>query len=469
MTSQPVRSCPSCGAGLSTDAAFCSSCGTPAPPTAASDHAAFRRPGAAAAAEPPAPPRSLLPPPAPPTADVVEAGPARPARPRPRRTIGVLVALAVVGALAVGAVVASSRGAVDSEVYGYGGHLALPGAVTEKPDRDWTWQVSGSLMGLAAVADATYVVTDEGTVAALDGDGHETWTVRVEGGGFLAAPPDHDEVVLVDDAAVSRVTALATEDGAELWSAEGDVRWFDDDCAYLGTEGELVARDLDSGDRLWSVGADEVGVGEAGLFVIEGAQLLRVDPADGATTWSVDHGVIDVEMTDIAVAGDFVAVGGERATAYDASTGDPLWSSDRDDSPVVQLFARDLVAVQHIASAGGETEVQVYDREGPQGSVDGTRFGYVVPFRSGSDQYAFDVGSGDLYGDDREVIETYDGSPALAAEGLYVLRGGTVRYYAWGAAEPRWTLDEDLSDEASMQTGEGRLLIADQGRLSSYR
>jgi hypothetical protein len=470
VTSQPVRKCPSCGAGLPVDAAFCPACGTPAPPTGAPDHAAFRRPGAAPPAEPPAPPRSLLPPPAPPAADVVEAGPARPPRvwPRPRHTIGVLVALAVIGALAVGGVLASSWGPVDSEVYGYGGHLALPGAVTEKPDRDWTWKVSGSLMGLAAVGDATYVATDEGTVVALDGDGHETWTVQVEGRGFLAAAPDHDEVVLFDDAADGRVTALASKDGAELWSADGDVQWFDDDRAYLWTEGELVACELDSGDRLWSVSADEVGVGEAGLYVIEGDQLLRVDPVDGGTTWSVDRGVSDVEMAGIAVAGDFVAVGGERATAYDATDGDQLWSSDRDDSPVVQLFGQDLVTVQHIAAAGGDTEVQVYDRDGPQGSVDGTRFGFVVPFRSGSDQYAFDFASGNLYGADHQVIETYDGSPGLAAEGLYVLHDGAVSYYEWGAAEPRWTLDEDLSDEASMQTGEGRLLVADQDRLSSY-
>jgi outer membrane protein assembly factor BamB len=318
------------------------------------------------------------------------------------------------------------------------------------------------------VGDATYVATDEGTVVALDGDGHETWTVQVEGDGFLEAPPDHGEVVLFDDAAHRRVTALASKDGAELWSVDGDVQWFEDDRAYLWADGGLVARDLDSGDRLWSVSADEIGVGEAGLYVIEGDQLLRVDPADGETAWSVDHGVRDVEMAGIAVAGDFVAVGGERATAYDATDGDPLWSSDRDDSPVVQVFAQDLVTVQHVAAAGGDTEVQVYDRDGPQGSIDGTRFGFVVPFRSGSDQYAFDFASGDLYGADHQVIETYDGSPGLAAEGLYVLRDGAVSYYEWGAPEPRWTLDEDLSDEASMQTGEGRLLVADHDRLSSY-
>jgi outer membrane protein assembly factor BamB len=398
---------------------------------------------------------------------VVEAGPTGQPRPRRRQTVGVLVALAVLAVLGAGGVVASTWGEVDSEVYGYGGHLALPGAVTEKPDRDWTWDVPGSLTGLAATDDATYVATEDGDVTALDDAGHETWTTEVDGGGFLASTPDHAELVLFDNIADGKVTALSSDDGDRLWSADGDVQWFEDDRVYLATDNELSAYDVGSGDVFWTVTAHTIGVGQAGIFVVAGDQLQRLNTANGRTEWSVDVVRIGDETAAIAVADDFVAIGGTEATAYDATDGDLLWSSGSSDGAAVTLFSRDEVAVENVA--GGGADIPVYDRAGRSGSIRTRSPLYLVPFRSGSDEYAFSLASGDLLGDDHEVVETYDGRPALAAEGVYALAEGKLSYYEWGATKPAWTLvDDDISRDANLQTGPGRFLVADGGELRSY-
>jgi outer membrane protein assembly factor BamB len=398
---------------------------------------------------------------------VVEAGPIGPPRswPRRRQTIGVLVALVVLAALAAGGVVASSSGEPDAEVYGYGGHLALTEAITEKPDRDWTWEVSGSLTGLAAAGDTTYAATDDGEVIALDEDGHEVWTVVETGAGFLVPPPDHDELVIFGNASESTVTALSSDDGTVLWSADGEIQWFDDDRAYVATGEELVAYDLGSGDQMWSANADTIGVGEAGIFVLVGDELRRVD-TDGRTAWSVEIVRTSDETAQIAVADDFVAVGGPRALAFDADEGDPLWSSDGSDGVAVHLFSRDEVALEDVAGAGDP--MPIYDRDGTTGSIETSAPVLLVPLRSGSDEYTYSLASGELYGDGHEVVETYDGRAALAAEGLYLLSHRRISYFEYGAADPEWTLDDDLSDDVKVQTGDGRLLVANQGQLTSY-
>jgi hypothetical protein len=398
---------------------------------------------------------------------VVEAGPAGPAQPRRRQTVGALVALAVVAVLAGGGVAASTWGQVDSEVYGYGGRPALPGAVTARPDRDWTWDVPGSLTGLVAIGGATYVATEDGAVTALDDAGHETWTTEVDGGGFLAGTPDHRDVVLVDDVADGTVTALSTDDGDRLWSAEGDVQWFDDDRVYLETDDELSAYDVGSGAPFWTAKASRVGVGEAGIFVITDDRLQRLDTATGRVSWSVDVVRIGDLTAAIAVADDFVALGGTEATAYDAADGELLWSSGGSGGAAVSLLSRDEVTVEDVGQ--GDDEFPVYDRAGRNGSITTRSPLYLVPFRSGSEEYAFSLGSGDLLGDGHQVVATYDGRPALAAEGLYALAKGRISYYEWGAAKPAWTLvDDDISRDANLQTGEGRFLLADRGELRSY-
>lgn len=402
---------------------------------------------------------------------MVEAG--RVEGPSRRPATAMWVALLLVAGLAVGGVaVVTTLGGSGAEVYGYGGHLALPAAVTEEPDRDWTWQVPGTLTGLAIAGDATYVATEDGTVTALDGDGDEDWTADVGWAGFLVTAPDHDEVVIFDDIEHRKVHALSSDDGDELWTVDGFAQWIEGDDIYVGTDKELTRYDLGSGDEAWSADAGTVlGVGEAGIFVVVDDELRALGDG-GETRWTAD---IDrtTDPISIAVAEDFVAVGGPQETvAFDADDGDRLWSAPADDSGAsVSVIARDEVAIGPAAGSDGDAdgvEIALYDRDGSSGSIETAGDFYPIAFRSGGEDYVLDLGSGELYGDDHQVIETYGGPAALAAEGLYALEHGEVRYYRYGDADPRWTIGDDLSANVNVQTGDGRLLVADDGRLSSY-
>jgi outer membrane protein assembly factor BamB len=375
----------------------------------------------------------------------------------------------VLPALAVGVVLATTWGPVDSEVYGHGDEGVLPAAVTKRPGLDWEWTIPGSLSGLAATGDRTYVATEGGVVTALDSGGDEVWKSDVGATGVLVAAHDHDDLVLFDNLDDDRTTALSTDDGDPLWSVDGDLQWYEDDHLYTTTDDELAAYDLGSGDRVWTTKADQTVVGEAGIYVLAGDELRRVSATDGHAVWTVDLDPSDESGPRLAVADDFVVVSGTGIAAYDASAGDRLWSEDDlAGGAMVMLFSRDEVAVTPPAFDDDAIEVALYDRDGPSGSIESDGFFYALPLRSGEHEYTLTLGTGDLYGPGHRVVATYDGGSALAAEGIYTLDDDHVSYYAYGESDAAWTLEDDFSGETVLVPGAHRLFVVQGHRLRSY-
>ena len=152
-----------------------------------------------------------------------------------------------------------------------------------------------------------------------------TWTQPLTGSGsfgaFASTPLiSEDGVAYVQDLA-SNVMAYDLETGEQLWKVEYDAPTLgpnglahEDGVLFGVTNGDVFALDAESGEEVWKEQVLEYDSG-----VAEGQNLgFTIQPA-------VRDGVL--HLSEAAKAG------GGRALAFDAKTGEQLWSFDTTDEP----------------------------------------------------------------------------------------------------------------------------------------
>ena len=152
-----------------------------------------------------------------------------------------------------------------------------------------------------------------------------TWTQPLTGSGpfgaFASTPLiSEDGVTYVQDLA-SNVMAYDLDTGEQLWKVEYDAPTigpnglaYEDGVLFGVTNGDVFALDAESGEKVW-----EKQVLDYDFGVAEGQNLgFTIQPA-------VRDGVL--HLSEAAKAG------GGRALAFDAETGEQLWSFDTTDEP----------------------------------------------------------------------------------------------------------------------------------------
>ena len=194
---------------------------------------------------------------------------------------------------------------------GYGELVALDagsGAVV------WRQRVDSPVTGAPMVdGDTVYVVGRDGAGWAVDaGNGKVRWTVpgTPSPNGFVsgAAPAIAGDVVLFPFAS-GELAAARRDTGERVWvagltgqrlgrayAAAGDVTGdpvIVGSVAYVGTAaGRMAAMDVDTGERLWSVGEGALNpalvVGGSVFVVNDENRLVRLDAASGEVIWAVD-------------------------------------------------------------------------------------------------------------------------------------------------------------------------------------
>jgi outer membrane protein assembly factor BamB len=265
------------------------------------------------------------------------------------------------------------------------GEMAGPGP-SGTPTIAWQFDAEGPFANSPVVADGiVYAASGEGTVHALDlATGTERWTVSIDAlvsaspllAGGLVIVGDEDGIVHALKAGGGEAAWTAETDGGaitgspatigddlivatngthayRLVAATGEVKWSidvgggsrrsvtaDDETAYLGIDGEMVAIDLDDGAELWRTTVAETGdVGTptiAGDLVYaatgisgepEDYGIAAVDRTTGAVRWRYASPIQEVIYTPAVVDGRAFVLGHDRqVVAMDAATGASIWT-----------------------------------------------------------------------------------------------------------------------------------------------
>jgi outer membrane protein assembly factor BamB len=196
--------------------------------------------------------------------------------------------------------------------------------------------------GVSIVGDLALASSNDGVLHALDAtSGSERW--RYEPDSLVSGPTVYEDSVYV------------FADGSDLVSLDldGEVAWTrpdvgripsdptaGDGAIYFGTsDGDLVAVDAATGDERWRTKVDETaGAVHRPAFAdgrihvgSDGGGFVAVDAADGAILWRFDTGAFATGTA--VVAGGIAYVGAVhvpegRLWALDAATGDERWSVD---------------------------------------------------------------------------------------------------------------------------------------------
>jgi hypothetical protein len=355
-------------------------------------------------------------------------------------------------------------------------------AVTSRPSLDWTYTASGDLGSVVGVGDdELFTLTGDGELAAIDGDGEERWTTSVDesdDAGWLFAPPDLDVVLVlasgIDDG-TWHVAAYSRKDGRALWDVDGRPVRVAGDRVLLADDETLRRIDPMTGEEEWSVDIDgDAASGEEAVVVVRDGALVRLDPATGEERWTAQlEGGVDAEdYPRVTVVDSFVVFSNDAdgAEAFDLASGDALWTADPGaDGVVVGTTSRDQVYVAETDYESDEALVRIFDREGETDSFRSPESYFYGDVPDGGTSYLVDL-DGRIYDEDYEQVGTeHEGSLAFVEGGLYELHDGRVDYFEFAGTEPVWTLDGlGESDELSLDATDGRVLVTDGDRLSSY-
>ncbi|WP_277540184.1 outer membrane protein assembly factor BamB family protein [Haloarcula laminariae] len=219
------------------------------------------------------------------------------------------------------------------------------GAITSLFEFGQSGFVPGHRMGSPSLRDGRLYLTEgridgDGTretfVYALDAvDGTRQWAKMYRGtnGAGPTAVTGGNVLATVGDTLVG----LDADTGTERWTFDRPVRsgvTVDDDTVYAVGTGDggpnLYALSAADGALSWGApvdaDAEPVTPAAAGDTVYAGGNSLQAfDATTGETVWSADHGV----TTPATVAGDRVVVGsGTAVRAFDRNDGTELWSSE---------------------------------------------------------------------------------------------------------------------------------------------
>ena len=366
----------------------------------------------------------------------------------------------------------------------------LPAAVTSEPERAWTYDYDGDYLGYAVgVGDRVVLVDEDGDVVGLDADGEREWTADDRSVSYVVAVPDRDDLVIVAGGESGGVGALSTEDGHELWWTSPGFPGVTADGGLLvvdSPEDEATAdvswTDPKSGDEKWGVlDVSNFGLGRDAVYTIRDGELSRLDQDSGKEDWSVDVPVDDDEYVQLVATDDMVTVTGDDVTAYEADSGDELWTYEPDDSEAeltVGAYAVDRVFVSESSYDEDyettSTTVTVRDRDGTVGEIDVDDDDYVfgTGVESGGKSWFINIGNGEIYDEEVQRVASYDGSLTLADKGVYAADDSDeVAFYEYGEAKSTWEIDlpGGDSDSRSVYAVDNALLVADDGELTAYR
>ena len=218
---------------------------------------------------------------------------------------------------------------------------SAPPASAAAGDQLWSHSNhSGNVQDIEATGQ--YVVSGgsgSGIVDARDHSGTQQWQhsrfSNVQGvgvgGGFAAVINDSGAIDVADISDGSQVSTYTM-------SGIGRDIVVDESLVAAGTSDSRVkAADPDTGDELWTTtepGSSVQGVALTGEYVIAGtesAELYAFDRSDGSLVWSNTSAFGIGEVTDVAAAGDMLAVvgegpnGGDAVAAFGVNTGDRRW------------------------------------------------------------------------------------------------------------------------------------------------
>lgn len=227
---------------------------------------------------------------------------------------------------------------------GHGDDVQAWQADGEVTTLEWSGHPGGVIVALSTVGDFTLVATSERKVHAYDGMGRRQWTwqgdelalapvVAAAGQGTASAPPD--VIIVTRD---GRVTRIDGDGGRQLWSAElgADARGsfvVNDGMVVVADErGRVNGIDAVSGRQSWR---NELGVvdflasatgGPDTVYAVTAeGDLVALDAADGTSSWSVQ---VRGGVRALVAAGDVViAAGDEELAAYLGSDGRQSWSA----------------------------------------------------------------------------------------------------------------------------------------------
>jgi len=229
----------------------------------------------------------------------------------------------------------------------------------------------GTVSAPVTVDDGTaFVYGDRGTHAIDVSSGDHEWTAEAGGGYEEVGAP----AVTEDTVYVSGPTALDRSDGTELWSYDGGV----------GTSPVVV------GDRVYGAGY------QGGKY-----RVVGVDAADGTGVWQATLGSTDRNKAHQSpvIVDDRVIVTADRIHAFDAETGEELWTANDGLSPSAPVTDGETVYVA--SGSDSESRLRAFD------AADGTEL-----WTAG-------------FGADDDIPST--STPALADESVY-LHGGQTLY-----------------------------------------
>lgn len=494
--------CVACGIRLPDSGRFCPECGAPiSAPVSAPDPA------------PPAPQPIGTPPPRPTSPSPGAApgspqigwglppaqagsrpdGPPRPGRPTSRGTsrwtlytIGGLAACLVVGAGAWGVTALLGDGDRSGDTTSRG--RTLHRAITELPERQWTWTYDSDEGGAGVVVldDGVLVSRWDQGVTRLDADGEEKWSASLEYDGGIQASSDDDLFLAHASEEGNGLAVAKTSDGSELWHSELSLHSEIGDSLVLldyDGDGEDGASDYSvvnrrTGEERWTTRADQIVNSGGQLFAVDGGAVSRLDPSDGEEIWS---STVDwdedtwpgVEASETMVTIDL----DDQAIALDLDDGTELWTVEvggDDDSVSTTLFGRDTFAVERYAYDDeyeeGRSEYSLYDRDGEAQELslgtDSTA-GFET-FEAGGELYALQD-NGNLY--DAEAVELvgrYDGILTPTDNGLYSQTDSGIRFFEYGASSSQWHLD-GIGSQGYLEAGDQTFVIDNyEGRLSYY-
>lgn len=169
---------------------------------------------------------------------------------------------------------------------------------TDSPTLRWRTtlpapSVDGTGAGASSptVADGrVYVTTAEGAVALSLRDGTERW--RHETAPATGVPTAHGDGLLVPTA--DGLAELAAGDGSRRWIADVEAtRPAVADGTVVAGDGETVALDAASGDRLWSASVRaefHPVVADGAVFLGTDGRLVGLGLDDGRERWAIDRG-----------------------------------------------------------------------------------------------------------------------------------------------------------------------------------
>ncbi|MFP4633267.1 MAG: PQQ-binding-like beta-propeller repeat protein [Halobacteriales archaeon] len=211
---------------------------------------------------------------------------------------------------------------------------------------DWTYDANSTVRSSPTVADGVvYVGSDDGRLHAIDQDGRELWNHST--GGHVASSPTVFDGVVYFGSLDGEVYALDAESGDVDWTFEtGD--WVTssptvvDDSVYVGShDTRLYSLDRRTGEERWNTST---------------GWWIRSSPV-------VEDGVVYVSSASLT---------NSIAHAFNASTGEPVWSYDTDDHLWIADFVISSPNVADDTVYMGSADANVYAFDAANGSRDWT-------------------------------------------------------------------------------------------------